>query len=184
MLRSTEDGVEELAEGARVRPGDRLSLEIEAPETVHVWVVNEDLDGNVFLLFPIAGLDLGNPLEADRGHRLPGRLNGVPQHWQVTSAGGRERFLVIASRNQLPELERELAGMAAASSQEEAGLHRGVGGIGPAALPGSCRLDALAERFADHPASSDGSVWVHAASSWSTRRLIDSPRPIASEFLT
>ncbi len=159
MLRSTDEGVEELAEGDRVRPGDRLSLEIEAPETVHVWVVNEDLDGNVFLLFPIAGLDLGNPLEADRGHRLPGRLNGVPQHWQVTSAGGRERFLVIASRNPLPELERELAGMAAVSAQEEVGRHRGVGGIGPAALPESCRLDALAERL-EADRRRNGSVWL------------------------
>ena len=159
MLRSTEEGVEELAVGDRVHPGDRLSLEIDAPETVHVWVVNEDLDGNIFLLFPIAGLDLDNPLSDDRGYRLPGRLNGVPQHWQVTSAGGRERFLVIASRNPLPELERELAGMAAVSAQEEAGRHRGVGGIGPAALPGSCRLDALAERL-EANRRQNGSVWL------------------------
>ncbi len=159
MLRFSEEGVEELTEGGRIRPGDRLSLEIDTPEAAHVWVVNEDLDGNIFLLFPIAGLDLDNPLSADRGHRLPGRLNGVPQHWQVTSAGGRERFLVLASRNPLPELERELAGMAAANSREEAGLHRGVGGIGPASLPGSCRLDALAERFAALR-ERDGSVWV------------------------
>jgi hypothetical protein len=159
MLRSTDEGAEELAEGDRIRPGDRLSLEIEAPETVHVWVVNEDLDGNVFLLFPIAGLDLGNPLEADRGYRLPGRLNGVPQHWQVTSAGGRERFLVIASRNELPELERELAGMAVASAQTN-GVSRGVGGLEPVPLAASGRLDALAERLAG-TRQRDGSVWVH-----------------------
>ncbi len=159
MLRSTDQGIEELAEGDRIRPGDRLSLEIDATETVYVWVVNEDLDGNVFLLFPIAGLDLGNPLESDRDHRLPGRLNGVAQHWQVTSAGGRERFLVIASRHGLPELERELAGMTTASAPEEDRLHRGVGGFGPAALPGAFRLDVLAERLADSRRQ-DGSVWL------------------------
>jgi hypothetical protein len=158
MRRSGDDGDVELADGDRVRPGDRLSLEIEAAEPVHVWVVNEDLDGNVFLLFPIAGLDLDNPLTGGRRHRLPGRLDGAPQSWQVTSAGGRERFLVIASRRALPELERELAGLTAAHPQT-GDLHRGVGGIAPAPLTVSCRLDALADRVAaDH--RGDGSIWM------------------------
>jgi serine/threonine protein kinase len=158
MLRTTEEGDEELGEGARIRPGDRLSLEIEAPEAVHVWVVNEDLDGNVFLLFPVAGLDRGNPLSADRGHRLPGRINGAPQDWQVTSAGGREHFLVIASRNPDPELERELAGMAAASVRTN-GVSRGVGGLAPASLAADGYLDELTERMAA-ARRRDGSVWL------------------------
>ncbi len=161
MFRPGENGAEELAEGSRIRPGDRLSLEFEAAEPVHAWVVNEDLDGNVFLLFPIAGLELANPLPGDRSHRLPGRIGGVPQYWQVTSAGGRERFLVIASRHPLPELERELAELTAAGS-ETAGVHRGVGGIAPAPPAGGGRRDAL-DTLVEHldaDRQRDGSVWV------------------------
>jgi hypothetical protein len=159
MLRADADGVEPLADGARVRPGDRLALEIETAEPVHVWVINEDLEGRIFLLFPIDGLELSNPLPAGRRLELPGRLGGVPQRWQVTSASGRERFLVIASRRHLPELEREIATMAAAGAEPATGVTRGVGGLAPAALAGVGRLEALAARLAE-TRRGDGSVWL------------------------
>jgi hypothetical protein len=158
MLRAKDNGAEPLAEGDRVRPGDRLVLEVEATDPMHVWVVNEDLRGNVFQLFPITGLDLVNPLPAGRRHRLPGRLSGVPQHWQVTSAGGRERFLVIASRRPLAELDRRLADLAAASAAG-GGVNRGVGALEPAPLVGSGRLDALVEWLVAEQRA-DGSLWV------------------------
>jgi hypothetical protein len=141
-----------------VSPGDRLYLEVEATETVHVWVVNEDLEGNLFVLFPIAGLDLGNPLLGGALYRLPGRLEGVPQEWQVTSAGGRERFLVIAARGHLAEVERELAGLTAANPSPE-GVNRGVGALRPAPAAGSGRIDELVEHLTAG-APQDGSVWL------------------------
>lgn len=160
MFRATEGkGGEPLADGARVKTGDRLYLEMESEEPVHAWVINEDLDGNVFVLFPIAGLDLGNPLPAGRLHRLPGRLNGTPQEWQVTSAGGRERFLVIAARGELPELERRFAGLNAAAHHDAPVGSRGVGGLEPAPAAGSGRLDGLLERL-DLLRRRDGSVWL------------------------
>jgi hypothetical protein len=158
MFRAGEPEAEPLAAGNRIRPGDRLYLELESDEPVHAWVINEDLDGQVFVLFPIDGLDLGNPLPAGRRHRLPGRLAGQPQEWQVTSAGGRERFLVIAARGELPELERELAGLVAANPGQ-AGRLRGVGGLSPAAGTRGGRLDALAEELAG-ARQRDGSVWL------------------------
>jgi hypothetical protein len=157
MFLAGEPEGEPLRDGARVKPGDRLYLELGADEPVHAWVINEDLDGKVFVLFPIAGLDMGNPLPGGRRHRLPGRLNGTPQQWQVTSAGGRERFLLIAARGEQPELERELAGLAAARA-EVTGTSRGVGGLGPAPFTGRGRIDALAERLAA-ARERDGSVW-------------------------
>jgi hypothetical protein len=158
MFRAGDGGGEALAEGARVSPGDRLYLELDADEPVHAWVLNEDLEGAVFVLFPIDGLDLGNPLPGGRVHRLPGRLAGQPQQWQVTSAGGRERFLVVAARGERPEIERELAGLVAANLGQ-AGRLRGVGGLKPAAGTGSGRLDALAEELAG-VRRRDGSVWL------------------------
>ncbi|HSM50048.1 MAG TPA: protein kinase, partial [Thermoanaerobaculia bacterium] len=158
MLLAGDGRPVELADGDRVDPGDLLALEREAGEPVHVWVLNEDLEGAVFLLFPIAGLDLANPLPGERRHRLPGRLGGEAQHWQVTSAGGRERFLMVASRHPLPELERELAGLRAASS-ESGRLSRGVGGLGPSPRAAAGRLGELADRLAAERRAS-GSVWL------------------------
>ncbi|HOC44607.1 MAG TPA: serine/threonine-protein kinase [Thermoanaerobaculales bacterium] len=158
MFRAGPTNGEPLADGDRVAPGDRLYLELESQEPVHAWVLNEDLEGAVFVLFPIDGLDLGNPLAAGRVHRLPGRLAGLPQQWQVTSAGGRERFLVIAARGERPELERELAGLVAANPGKSGRL-RGVGGLQPTAGSGSGRLDAIARELAA-ARQRDGSIWL------------------------
>jgi len=158
LLRATDGGGETLADGDRVSPGDRLYLELEAAEPIHAWVVNEDLEGNLFVLFPIAGLDLANPLPAGTLHRLPGRHRGVPQEWQVTSAGGRERFLVIAARGPLPDVDRELQALAAANPAAGE-LTRGVGGIAPAPAAGRGRLDALAATLAARQRE-EGSTWL------------------------
>lgn len=158
MFRSSDGEGEALAEGARVRPGDRLYVELESAEPVYAWVVNEDLEGDLFVLFPIAGLDEGNPLPAGAIHRLPGRLSGVPQEWQVTSAGGRERFLVIAARDQIPEVERELANLVAADPATVT-RDRGVGVLRPAPAAGRGQLDDLVQRLADLR-EDDGSVWL------------------------
>jgi hypothetical protein len=76
----------------------------------------------------------------------------------VTSAGQRERFLVIAARGERPEIERELAGLVAANPGQ-AGRLRGVGGLSPTAGTGSGRLDALADELAG-VRRRDGSVWL------------------------
>src|SRR5437867_9416518 len=74
-----------------------------------VCVCDRGEKGRVFVLFPIAGLDLGNPLPAHAGLRLPGTLRGKPFDWRVSSRGGREEFIVLASRTPLAALEREIA---------------------------------------------------------------------------
>jgi hypothetical protein len=47
---------------------------------------------------------LTNPLTANRSHRLPGESS----RWLVTSAGGTETVLVVASHYPLDDLEREI----------------------------------------------------------------------------
>lgn len=125
-------GAAPLATGGAVAPGDQLFLEIEGSAPMHVYVLDEDLEGNLFVLFPVAGLDLRNPLPAGTRHRLPGRFHGEPHDWQVTSAGGRETILVVTSREPLAPLEQQLASIPSA----EAGAMLAYAELDPAALAG------------------------------------------------
>ncbi len=135
-----------LADGATLRPGDRLALRLEVEEPTHVYVFNEDNAGNLFVLFPLAGVEPSNPL-VKGNHRLPGSLGGEPQSWEVTSAGGEERFLIVGSRNELPELERlrtehesARTGRAVDPGDHLAEVARGVGGLRASESTGSNSL--------------------------------------------
>jgi len=93
-----------LLAGDRVAPGDSLGLRIDASTPVNVYVVNEDESGENYLLFPIPG-GVTNPLAAGRTHELPGRQGKERVYWQVTSAAGRENFLIVASPTPIPAFE-------------------------------------------------------------------------------
>jgi hypothetical protein len=92
-----------------VAPGDRLFLKIKPSSDAFVYVVNEDEEGRIHLLFPATGLDKGNPLPGKTVHDLPGSSRGEPKLWQVDQAGGKERFLIVASRKGLAGFEAALA---------------------------------------------------------------------------
>ena len=128
-----------LAPGDAVEPGDRLSVDIETSKQAHIYVLNRDDRGESFLLFPMPGFDFKNPLPGGR-HRLPGTLEGKEQYWQVTSAGGRERFVVYVSPTRLEQLETFLKSLpvpkvgqrvatSAALPPSLVGRLRGVGGL-------------------------------------------------------
>jgi serine/threonine-protein kinase len=129
-----------LTSGARVTPGDDLSLRIESSVPIYAYVVNEDERGNSFLLFPLPGQALTNPLPAKVRHEIPGQVNGEPLRWVVDSAGGREHFLVFVSPNApTPAFERMFASLrrpslgapilAAPLTGDLVGALRGVGGL-------------------------------------------------------
>jgi len=146
-------------------PGDRLSLQWRATQSSWVYVLNADDRGEAYLLFPQPRFDLRNPLPADSTLVLPGAMSGRDVVWTVTSAGGRETFLIVVSPEPLPELEAGPAGFAAPDPDRpieyaavDAGVIerlRGVGGLAAApaqpvsAAPGSGSLNrfrALAGR--------------------------------------
>lgn len=114
LYRSRHGAKERLENGDRVAPDDRLFVEFRATKPLHVYVINEDEKGEANLLFPLPGFDLANPLAPFALHRLPGRRleDGAKISWQVSSAGGREHFLVVASPDRLLEFEEELRGLA------------------------------------------------------------------------
>ena len=128
---------EALVPGARVAPGDRLFVNLRATKPVHVYIVNQDERGESYLLFPLPGHALANPLSGSETHRLPSTAD-----WQVTSAGGREHFLLIASTEPLATLEKIFAALprpragesvpqAAALSRDAVGQLRGLGALAP-----------------------------------------------------
>jgi serine/threonine-protein kinase len=109
LYRADEHGQRDrLASGERLVLGDRLSLEFEASRDLYVYVVNEDEQGRAYALFPMPNLDLTNPLPANRRHILPGSIDGEPKDWQVTTPGGREYLVVLASPERLTEFEAEM----------------------------------------------------------------------------
>lgn len=166
---------EPLSVQGKVQVGDQLFLEIEAAEPVYVYILDEDALGNLFVLFPIPGVDLSNPLPTGGPHRLPGRVAGVSQDWQVTSAGGHETVLLVCSLLPVPALEKDLAVIPRAEANSEVayaqldpaaleGL-RGIGGMTPSypenKAPAGGRLDALARELAANP-ESGGTLWTRA----------------------
>jgi hypothetical protein len=161
---------ERLLPGGKVAPGDRLFLEIEGSQPMHVYVLNEDAAGNAFLLFPLPDLDVQNPLASRRSYRLPGGLKGAPGFWEVSSAGGEETIVAVASNRPLEEMRRFIGGLqaaavgGAAAPEPQAALSlRGIGVVttdvtGPET--GSRRpLSALFEDL-NRRAAQDGTLWV------------------------
>jgi len=99
---------EQLFSGARVSPGDRLYLEFEANRAMHLYILTQDDHGEAYLLFPIPGGAMSNPLPAQTRHRLPPSSDGRRFHWGVSSAGGTERILMVASPAVLRDFEATL----------------------------------------------------------------------------
>jgi hypothetical protein len=149
--RMLASGPQRLVAGDRVAPGDRLFAEVHASRAVHLYIVNQDEHGESYLLFPLPGQATTNPLPPDAVHRVPGTGGGEPVYWQVTSAGGREHFLVVVSPEPLAALDAVLATLpkpeigrpvltAAPIASQTLDQLRGVGGLTtkrPEAQPGS-----------------------------------------------
>ncbi len=172
LYRVREGRPEALDNGSRVGPGDSIFLGFACPETVFVYVLNEDRRGERFVLFPIPGLDPANPLPANRRHRLPGSGGGIDRSWLVTSSGERETILVVAARERVPELEQELRTLRAAEavqpvvrfpdSRPGRTVLRGIGGLEHDPKPGDQlqgdHLTLLAAKLAERAAG--GGVWI------------------------
>jgi len=144
-----------LPAGGRVAPGDRLALHVQTSRPTYVYVVDEDDQGESYLLFPLPNQQPANPLPAGTSVRLPGGSSKQPLYWQVTSAGGREHFLIFVTPEPLGAFDRMFASLArpvlnapvlsARMPTEAVGILRGIGGITAAtAVPGR---GLLAEQF-------------------------------------
>lgn len=103
---------EPLVPGATIFPGDELTLDFRGSRSLYVYVVSQDDAGASYLLFPMEHSELANPLAKGVTHRLPGTSDGAQLAWTVTSAGGREHVVVVASPHRLAEFEAEILALA------------------------------------------------------------------------
>ena len=170
LFRVGEAGPEELLPGSRIQPGDQLYMQVYGSHPMYVYVVNEDEAGVANVLFPSQYFDEKGPLVDHVVHRLPGTRQGERMDWQVTSAGGRERILVVASRSRQMEIEDELkkvppaapgtevryARLGASAKERLESLTRGIGGVvaDPKAGSHSGSLEGVARKV------STSDVWL------------------------
>jgi hypothetical protein len=128
----------ELSPGSGVMPGDKLFLTLDVSRGVFVYVVNQDETGDSYLLFPLPGQELTNPVRPGVT-RLPGTSGREELYWQVTTAGGREHFYIFVTPERLDAFEQVLTGLpqpefgrpvtSARLSNAAVGALRSVGGL-------------------------------------------------------
>jgi Protein kinase domain/Domain of unknown function (DUF4384) len=175
LLRYGDHSVEELYSGATLSLEQDLGLRFRATEEVYLYVINQDAAGESFVLFPLRGGELQNPLPGGASYELPGRVDGEDVAWTVTSSGGQEQILMVASQVPLPTLEARLAAVAQARGSSPytpidapvlEGL-RGIGGLSSrlsadSAAPGENILDEFEElaRASARFMQSKQGVWV------------------------
>jgi len=143
-----------LHSGDRVAPGDQLFAKLRVSMPAYVYIVNEDDHGETFLLFPLPGQAVENPVAPGTSVRIPGRRD-ADLSWQITSAGGREHFLIFASPERLPAFEEMFAALprpvlgrpveSAKLPPQTTSRLRSVGGL--AAAPASASSARLATVF-------------------------------------
>jgi tRNA A-37 threonylcarbamoyl transferase component Bud32 len=150
LYRVSDTGESKLQPGDRVAPGDRLTLQIQLSQPAHVYIVNEDDIGESYLLFPLPNQAVSNPIPGGRPVRLPAGSDS-PLYWAVTSAGGREHFLIFATPEPLPVFDRMFASLphpqlnapvlaSPMSAETVGGLLRGVGGLSKVPRPSGTKL--------------------------------------------
>ncbi len=139
LFRKGEQADERLVSGDQLNLGDRIFMKVEGSRPMHLYVLNEDSAGRRFRLFPLDQLALENPLPGRVEYWLPGLAKagseveegGSSRYWEVTSVGGEETLMLIASSHAVEELEERIATIPAAGTESELeiGEFRGVGGL-------------------------------------------------------
>jgi hypothetical protein len=162
-------GDRRLRSGDRVAPGDALVLSFVATRPLHVYVINQDERGSAHLLFPLGDCALGNPLAGGRAHTLPGTCGGQGTAWQVSSSGGREHFLLMASPQRLSRVEERLASLPV---PDPAARARGVGGRVPVSDGGAASFSELVAL-----ARSEAGPKTRARGLWFEEIVLENPAP-------
>jgi hypothetical protein len=108
VSRLAAGGEQPIAPCAALAAGDQLLMRLKSNHEVFVYVLTQtEAEPRVTTLFP-AGGDLQNPLAGNAELTLPGTFDGEPRYWPVRDSDRRERLLVVAARQPLPELEKRL----------------------------------------------------------------------------
>ena len=170
LYRVSDTREAKLRPGDRVAPGDQLALQIQVSKPTHIYVVNEDERGESYLLFPLPDQPLANPIPAGRPVRLPAAVGDTQVYWKVTSAGGREHFLIFATPEPLPTFDRMFASLprpqlnapvlASPLSADAVGVLRGVGGLSASPRASGGKLTDEFTTPLPQTAESANGLWV------------------------
>ena len=179
FYRVSGTGEERLAEGQRLALGDKLSFKLQTSVPAYLYIVNEPEEGQPYLLFPLPGQARQNPLPAGTQARVPDTFD-----WQVTTAGGREHFVVFVSPQRMEAFEAAFASLPSPRAGEAvtsaplptAALEqlRGVGGLTPATV-----APANGPRFSDMFTTPLSSQHETARGLWIRRLTLNNPPPAA-----
>jgi hypothetical protein len=166
--------------GDAIDTNTELALSIELTRDAWVYVLNRDAEGNTVVLWPMDG-DARKPLKGGRTVRIPGEIDGIDRSGRFSAVAGPERFLVVASVEQLPQFEQALRQVAALSIDGglritpigdvqlaalgrdaiPSELTRGVVGLSETSDAGP-DVFAIAEKFAEGGATdSAGRIYLH-----------------------
>jgi eukaryotic-like serine/threonine-protein kinase len=177
FYRVSNAGEERLAQGQRLALGDKLSFKLQASVPAFLYIVNEPEQGQPFLLFPLPGDPRQNPLPAGVQARVPETFD-----WQVTTAGGREHFVVFVSPQRVAAFEDAFARLPSPKEGERVTSAvlpadalerlRSVGGLTPA-LPRPSTGPRFSQMFTT-PLSSQRET---AQGLWIRRLTLDNPAP-------
>lgn len=119
LYRVSTVGSEPLSDGGVLRSGDQLFLTVETgADPVVCYVLDEDAAGNDYVLFPLPGYRVRNPLAPGTSHRLPDGAGARGRTWQVDSENGREDVVVVTSLAPLPWFDRMIRDIPRASGDQ------------------------------------------------------------------
>lgn len=130
-----------IVDGTAVRIGDTLAAHVETTRDTWAYVLNEDADGALTVLFPIEGLDQRNPLPARTQVLLPGTIAGKSVNWEISSPSASEEFVLILADRPLSGFSDRLTAIASAQTAD-LGDVRGATRLRSASA-GSIRLEGV-----------------------------------------
>lgn len=173
-LKNEDGSTRDVLANSTFRSGDRFQLGVKVNRPSYVYVMNQDPDGNVTQIFPVAGQD--NYVNAMGTVFLPAR--GA---FEFDAQPGAEHLLVFLSPTPMREGAKELRG----ASQPDLISDSGPSCAAPAGQLASNQLDAIDTRNGAQFASKgiafkeDSPAGCGAAPAFASKAIVfsDDPRP-------
>lgn len=152
-----------IKEGGKVTSGMQYQLMVQPFQKCHLYVINRDSNGAVYMIFPNPEIPLTNPVEGGSEYFIP----GADKMLEFDNVTGLETFYVIASLTPLNDIEnlfkriQELGGDAdkeLASAVEERIKTRGGGKIVQKYSGGSASFSKKKVKMAAEILKSTGNI--------------------------
>ncbi len=135
LVRETaNEGREALRSGSFVNLGDEIAVEFKSTFPAYVYIFGSSENNKATVLFPITGAFPANPLAPGTLHHIPGSVDGRLVDWQVVTDAPSEEVVVLVAREPQPDLDREIARLDRANTDDDSApaLPRSMSKLAPA----------------------------------------------------